>query len=141
MRAVGHAAWAYSGEFRGWENRDCGFGGIFCEPIWGGKRGSAGEGSKCYAGRVVAVKQPAWIRFGTKASKSPVEKPNEAWGVGVEKSSGSAIFGYPSRSAQVAKNRGRWNAIWEQLGKQGGIRLRVEWVMVLARWPMLGGVS
>ena len=60
---------------------------------------------------------------------------------GVEKSSEPSIFGYPSKSAQVTKNRGRWNAIWEQLGKQGGIRLRVEWVMVLARWPMLGGVS
>jgi len=64
--------------------------------------------------------------FRHKASKSPVEKPNEAWGVGVEKSSGSAIFGYPSKSSQVTKNRGRWNAIWDQLGKQRGIRLRVE---------------
>lgn len=45
---------------------------------------------------------------------------------GVEKSSESAIFGYSSKSAQVAKNRGRWNAIWEQLGKHRGIRLRVE---------------
>jgi hypothetical protein len=45
---------------------------------------------------------------------------------GVEKSSGSAIFGYSSKSAQVTKNWGRWNAIWEQLGKQRGIRLRVE---------------
>ena len=45
---------------------------------------------------------------------------------GVEKSSEPSIFGYPSKSAQVTKNRGRWNAIWEQLGKHRGIRLRVE---------------
>lgn len=82
--------------------------------------------TKCYAGRPVVVKQPALIRFGTKLAKSPIEKPNEGWAVGVEKSSESAIFGYPSKSAQVTKNRGRWNAIWEQLGKQRGIRLRVE---------------
>ena len=74
----------------------------------------------------MVVKQPALIRFGTKLAKSPIEKPNEGWKVGVEKSSESAIFGYPSKSAQVTKNRGRWNAIWEQLGKQRGIRLRVE---------------
>jgi hypothetical protein len=82
--------------------------------------------SKCYAGGPVVVKQPALIRFGTKLAKSLVEKPSEGWTVGVEKSSESAIFGYPSKSSQVTKNRGRWNAIWEQLGKQRGIRLRVE---------------
>ena len=141
------------------------------EPSWGGKRGSSGEGggnreclspsscSKCYAGRPVAVKQLALIRFGTKLAKRPGKahsldrfrtksvwnteaqgarsfvgcigrRSSGIWGGrvkgGVEKSSGSAIFGYSSKSAQVAKNPGRCNAIWEQLGKHRGIRLRVE---------------
>ena len=120
---------------------------------------SPGSRSKCYAGRPVAVKQLALIRFGTKLAKRPGKayyrerfrtksvwntEAQRAWSFvgyigrsssgilggrvkgGVEKSSESAIFGYPSKSAQVTKNRGRWNAIWEQLGKHRGIRLRVE---------------
>jgi len=117
---------------------------------WAGFSASQfGEENVALLGRVLNATQAGWWlssnRLGfvsaPKLAKAQSKNQTKHGEWGVEKSSESAIFGYPSRSAQVAKNRGRWNAIWEQLGKQGGIRLRVEWVMVLARWPMLGGVS
>ena len=71
------------GEFREWEYRNSGVGGRVMsrageenEALLGREGGTGsvypiGFWSKCYAGRPVAVKQLALIRFGTKLAKRP----------------------------------------------------------------------